>query len=227
MISDILNWVIAFVASVDPVTRTLVAGLAIMLETSFLVGLIMPGDTVVLVASTGIQNTEQYVFMLIAVVVGALIGETIGFYLGRFFGTRLRRSRAGQWIGEERWREANNFVHRRGGLAVFFSRFLPFFHSVVPLTAGMAGMRYRTFITWTTAACVIWASIYVSIAYFLTEQYLALAERFDWAAWAFIGIVIVLIVVSSLIKKRLERSQEKFMHADDDTKTGTPSASDS
>jgi membrane protein DedA with SNARE-associated domain len=88
-------------------------------------------------------------------------------------------------------------------------------------------MRYRTFITWTTAACVIWASIYVSIAYFLTEQYLALAERFDWAAWAFIGIVIVLIVVSSLIKKRLERSQEKFMHADDDSKTGTPSASDS
>jgi membrane protein DedA with SNARE-associated domain len=81
----------------------------------------------------------------------------------------------------------------------------------------MAGMRYRTFITWTAAACALWSSIYVSIAYFLTEQYLALAEQFDWAAWVFIGIVVVLVVVSSLVKKRLERSQEKFMLTDGDT----------
>jgi len=94
---------------------------------------------------------------------------------------------------------------------VFASRFLPFFHSVVPLTAGMAGMRYRTFITWTAAASALWTSIYVSLAYFLTEQYLALTEQFEWAGWVFIGLVVVLIVVNALVKKRIARSESKFM----------------
>lgn len=211
MINDVLTWVIALVSSVDPVTRTAIAGVAVFLETSFLLGLVVPGDTTVLIASTGIQNTGQYVAMLLVVTCGALIGETVGFYLGRFFGARLRTSRAGRWVGEQRWREAEAFVHRRGGPAVFMSRFLPFFHSVVPLTAGMAGMRYRTFIAWTAAASALWTGIYVSLAYFLTEEYLALTEQFEWAGWAFIGVVAVLIVVSTLVKKRLERSQRTFM----------------
>jgi membrane protein DedA with SNARE-associated domain len=75
----------------------------------------------------------------------------------------------------------------------------------------MAGMRYRTFITWTVAASALWTSIYVSLAYFLTEEYLALTEQFEWAGWAFIGLVAVLIVVNSLVKKRIARSQRKFM----------------
>ncbi len=211
MINDILTWVIALVASVDPVVRTALAGVAVMLETSFLLGLVMPGDTVVLVASTGIQNTSQYVAMLVVVTAGALVGETIGFFLGRFFGERLRASRAGRWVGEKRWQNAENFVQQRGGVSVFVSRFLPFLHSVVPLTAGMAGMRYRTFIAWTTAASALWASIYVSIAYFLTEEYLALTKQFKWAGWVFVAVVVVLVIVATLVKKRIERSQEKFM----------------
>jgi membrane protein DedA with SNARE-associated domain len=211
MINDVLNWVIDLVASVDPVTRAAIAGVAVFLETSFLLGLVVPGDTTVLVASTGIANTSEYVSMLLVVTGGALIGETVGFILGRFFGERLRLSRAGRWIGEERWQQADTFVHRRGGPAVFASRFLPFFHSVVPLTAGMTGMRYRTFIAWTAAASALWTGIYVSLAYFLTEEYLALTEQFEWAGWVFIGLVVMLVVVNSLVKKRIARSQSKFM----------------
>ena len=83
----------------------------------------------------------------------------------------------------------------------------------------MAGMRYRTFISWTAAACAIWAGLYVSLAYFLTEEYLVLTERFDWAGWAFIGVVVVLVIVSSLIKKRLARVEEKYMADDDEGPT--------
>lgn len=211
MINDILTWVIALVASVDPGVRTALAGVAVMLETSFLLGLVVPGDTVVLVASTGIQNTSQYVAMLVVVTAGALVGETIGFFLGRFFGKRLRVSRAGRWVGEKRWQNAENFVQQRGGVSVFVSRFLPFLHSVVPLTAGMTGMRYRTFIAWTAAASALWSSIYVSIAYFLTEEYLALTKQVKWAGWVFIIVVVVLVIVATFVKKRIERSQEKFM----------------
>ena len=51
-----MPWLIDFMRSIDPVARTLVAGLAVMLETSVLIGLVFPGDTVVLVASIGITS---------------------------------------------------------------------------------------------------------------------------------------------------------------------------
>ena len=54
--NEILDWLLNTVQSVDPTLRNVLAGLAIMLETSLFVGLVMPGDTVVLVASTGVTD---------------------------------------------------------------------------------------------------------------------------------------------------------------------------
>ena len=66
-INEALLWVLDLVQSVDPVARTLLAGLGIFLETSILIGLVVPGDTIVLVAATAVQNPVQYVGLLIAV----------------------------------------------------------------------------------------------------------------------------------------------------------------
>ena len=141
-----LDWALDLVQSVDPVARILLAGVGILLETSLLVGLIVPGDSIVLVASTAIDGPGQYIATLSAVIVGALCGESIGFALGRFFGPRIRDSRLGRWIGIKNWHRAENYVDRRGGVAVFVSRFLPFLHSLVPVTVGMSTMSYRRFL---------------------------------------------------------------------------------
>ena len=86
----LLDWVLDTVQAVDPVARTLLAGLGIMLETSILIGLIVPGDTIVLVASTARRRPGEYFALIAAVIVGALIGESIGFALGRWFGPQIR-----------------------------------------------------------------------------------------------------------------------------------------
>ena len=151
------------VQSVDPVARILLSGVGILLETSILVGLVVPGDTIVLVASTAVDGPAQYIGMLVAVIVGALSGESIGFALGRFFGPKIRDSRLGRRIGITNWHRAEYYVDRRGGIAVFVSRFLPVLHSLVPVTVGMSTMRYRKFIAWTAPACVIWAVSYVTV----------------------------------------------------------------
>jgi membrane protein DedA with SNARE-associated domain len=81
---DLFSSLIGLIESVPGWLRNLLAGLAIMLETSIFVGLIMPGDTVVLVASTGVSHWSDFFFLLMAVLIGSLIGETIGFAIGRF-----------------------------------------------------------------------------------------------------------------------------------------------
>jgi membrane protein DedA with SNARE-associated domain len=219
--NEIINNILSTVASIDPVTRTLLSALFIMLETSFLVGLIIPGDTVVLVSSTAITTLPEYVFMVVMVIVGSLTGETIGFFVGKYFGPHIRNSWLGRKLGPHRWEQAENYIDRRGGIAVFLSRFLPILHSLVPLTVGMTKMTYKTFILWTGAACIIWTFVYVTIAAVLKDQYQAFASKYEWAGWAFIGIIVAFIVVVTLIKKRIEKTQEKYMDEPGDNNART------
>ena len=94
--NEILSWILDVVQSVDPVLRTLLAGIGILLETSILIGLIVPGDTIVIVAATGVVGPVEYFALIVTVIAGALAGESIGFALGRYFGPRIRASRLGR-----------------------------------------------------------------------------------------------------------------------------------
>lgn len=147
----------------------------------------------------------DFIFTVLAIVIGALVGESIGFWLGRIFGPKLRASWLGQRVGEERWEKADAFVRRRGGIAVFISRFLPVFHSVVPLTAGMSPMQYRTFMLWTVPACIIWAFLYVSIGSGAAETYRELQATVSSAGWIFIGIFVAGFILITIIKNILHR----------------------
>ena len=208
--NDILNWLIDTVQSVSPLLRNLLAGLAIMCETSLFVGLIIPGDTVVLVASTGVVDILDFFFLLGAVLLGSLLGETLGFFLGRFFGPRIRASKLGQRLGEKNWQLADRFVERRGGIAVAISRFLPVLHSLVPVVAGMTTMRYRVFISWTVAACAVWASAYVSVGYLARSAYEQIAGQLKWGGLAFVAIILIFMIIVHFGKQRLEIAAEKM-----------------
>jgi len=224
--NDALNgallWVLDLVRSVDPVARTLLAGLGIFLETSLLVGLVVPGDTIVLVASTAVDGPGQYVGLLAAVILGALGGESIGFLLGRFFGPRIRHSRLGQRIGEKNWERAANYVDRRGGIAVFISRFLPVLHSLVPVTVGMSNMRYSRFIRWTAPACVLWAIAYVTFGSVAAVSYRELAESLHFAGYLFVGAIVLFVIAVFVVKKLLERSEARHWDSPGDGDTNTP-----
>ena len=180
-----------------------------MLETSIFLGLVMPGDTVVLVASTGVTDWPDFFFLLIAVLIGSLIGESIGFAVGRFFGPKLRVSKLGMRIGEKNWRAADQLVARRGGIAIFISRFLPVLHSTVPAVAGMTKMPYRIFISWTFVACAIWASLYVGVGYLARTSYDQLSGDLRVATLVGIGILLLFLVLVAISKKVLSR-----MHTD-------------
>lgn len=214
--NEVLLWILDLVRSVDPVARTLLAGGGIFLETSLLVGLVVPGDSIVLVASTAVDGPAQYVALLIAVVLGALGGESVGFLLGRFFGPRIRDSRLGARIGARNWQRAANYVDRRGGIAVFVSRFLPVLHSLVPVTVGMSNMTYSRFLRWTAPACVIWALAYVTFGSVAAVSYREMAASLHFAGYLFVGAIVLFVVGVVVVKKLLERSEARHWdHAGD------------
>jgi len=217
-VNEALTWILELIQSVDPVLRTILSGLAVLLETSVLVGLIMPGDTVVIVSSTAVDGPLQFFSLVSAIIVGALCGESIGFALGRYFGPWIRSSRLGARIGERNWVRAENYLARRGGIAVFISRFLPVLHSLIPLTVGMSGMRYRRFLAWTAPACILWAFAYVSVGSAAAGSYRELSDRLHWAGYVFVAIVAAFVLLLVVIKKVLQRIEEKYMAGRDEAR---------
>jgi membrane-associated protein len=210
-VNGVLDWILDTVQSVDPIARTLLAGLGIMLETSVLIGLIVPGDTIVLVASTAVGSVPEYVALALVVIVGALAGESIGFALGRWFGPHIQHSRLGRKLGEENWARAQRYLDRRGGPAVFISRFLPVLHSLIPLTVGMSTMRYRKFIAWTVPACVIWSFSYVTVGWVAADGYRELSRELHWAGYVFVAVIAAFLLAVWGIKKLLVRSEAGHM----------------
>lgn len=212
--NQVLDWLLTNVQSVDPILRNLFAGLAIMLETSLFVGLVIPGDTVVLVASTGVQDIGDFLLLLGFVLLGSLIGESFGFWIGRLFGPRIRASKLGQRIGESNWKMADAFIEARGGLAVAISRFLPVLHSLVPVVAGATTMRYRVFIRWTIAACAVWASAYVSVGYLAHTSYDQIGANLKYGGLIFVAIILVFVTIIHFAKKRLEKTAIKMVETE-------------
>lgn len=212
--NDFLTWLLDAVQSVDPVVRTLIAGIAIMLETSVLVGLVVPGDTIVIVAGTAVASPLEGVLLGATAVVGALVGESIGYWVGRLIGPKIQHSRLGRRIGEANWERSERYLRRRGGPAIFISRFLPVLHSLVPLTVGMSGYPYRRFLAWTIPACLIWSTLYISVAAIAAGTYRELSSRLHYAGYIFVAVIVVFLVLVFVSKKIIERAERKHLDHD-------------
>ena len=219
--NDILGWVLDTVRHVDPLLRLLIAFVGMFFETSILIGLLVPGDTIVLVSATAVSNWGEWAALLVAVIVGSLCGESLGFALGRWFGPRIQASWLGRRVGEKNWVRAETYLARRGGIAVFVSRFLPVLHALIPLTVGTSPMTYRRFITWTAPACLIWAGAYVSVGWLAAGSYRSLAGQLHFAGLLFAGIIIVFLVIALLARRAIGRREERHMQHDSDGTPGT------
>lgn len=205
-LTGIVAWVLDAVSQLGPVWGTVIAGVAILLETTLFVGLIVPGDTVVLAAATAVHSPWHYAALWVVVTAATLAGQSIGFALGRWVGPALRRSSLGMRFGRG-WDRAADFVDRRGGTAVFVSRFLPVLHALMPVTVGMSSMTYARFIRWAAPAAVLWTSAYATAGALAGAAFRSLlVDRLHWAGYVFAAVIVVFFVAVVLVKRRLDRA---------------------
>lgn len=217
--AEAFSWLLTAVQTVDPMLRNLIAGLALMLETSLFIGFLVPGDSVVLLAAASVTGPLDLAALVGAILLGSLIGESLGFLIGRLFGEKVRSSRLGRRLGESNWQLADSFIETRGGLAVAISRFLPVLHALVPVTAGMSRMKYRVFIRWTVLACAIWATTYSLVGYAARGAYEQLAGKLKWGTLIAVSIVVTFVVVMHFAKKRIEKAAEAMAQVGKDAQS--------
>jgi membrane-associated protein len=145
---DVIDTLLDALTGLQPAVLYLLTGLVVTLETSLLIGLLLPGDSVVLLAGTTVTGPSRFAAVVAVGTLGSLLGESIGYLLGRRYGERVRGSGVGRRLGEDAWAGAESFLTGRGGRAVAAARFVAVVHAVVPVVAGAVGMPYRRFLGW-------------------------------------------------------------------------------
>lgn len=136
-------------------------------ETSAFIGLLVPGEMVILFASAIAERGDLNVLLLaIAVVAGGVTGDNLGYALGRWRARRPGSQRARRGRQSHRRGRTQAFLKRHGGAAVFTGRFIGLVRTFLPYVAGAAGMPYRRFALYSTAAALVWGIGNVLLGYF-------------------------------------------------------------
>lgn len=186
-----------------------VAGLVVFAEDAIALGFVIPGETVALLAGAAANlGHVSLVGVLIVVVVAAIVGDSVGYEVGRHLGPRVLRLPI---LAKRRERVdgARAFLSRRGGTAVFLGRWTAFFRAVMPFLAGTARMPYRRFVSWNALGGLSWGVTVVLLGYGAGASY-ARVEKVvgPAAAGVVLAIVLVAVVGWRARKHRAERRDD-------------------
>lgn len=142
-------------------TRLLLAFAFALAESGLGLGAVVPGEVAISGLAASVDGLVPTLALGVAVMLGAVAGDHIGLTIGRLGGGRLRESRLIARAGVERWDRAADLMQRHGFWAVLASRMLPFVRTVMPVVAGAAGLRYRSFLGASVIGGAVWASLWV------------------------------------------------------------------
>ena len=183
------------ITSMPPLAAYSLIGLLVFGEAAVFIGFVLPGETAVVLGGFLASRHElEIVTLCVLVFVAAVVGDTVGYEVGKHFGPRLMRLKIFA-RHQERMDSASDMLRRRGGPAVFLGRFTAFFRAVMPGLAGLSQMPYRTFLPWNALGGLIWGVGFSLVGYFAGESYEKVASEIGRGT----AIVIALLVIGALV----------------------------
>lgn len=173
-----------------------VVGLVVFAEDALFVGFVLPGETAAVLGGVAAHRGHVPLWAVLGVVVvAAIVGDTVGYEVGKHLGPRLLGLRI---FDKRRARldDAQDFLARRGGSAVLLGRWVAFFRAVMPALAGAARMPYRTFIVWNATGGLLWGTVVVLAGYLAGASYAKVEQAVgrDGALVALVLAVLALVV---------------------------------
>jgi membrane protein DedA with SNARE-associated domain/membrane-associated phospholipid phosphatase len=198
----------------DDLSRTLgdwtyvLVGFFAFVETGAFVGLVAPGETVVILAGAIAGQGTTSVFVTIGIVwAAAWAGDSVSFVIGRRLGRDvvLRHGHRVR-ITPERFRQVEGYFRRHGGKTILIGRFIGLVRALAPFVAGSSGMRYGQFVPFSVLGTGLWATTFTLIGYFAAQS---IEQAADVAGrGTFLFAVFVVAVVGIVLAMRFLRVPE-------------------
>ncbi|HVT06593.1 MAG TPA: VTT domain-containing protein [Polyangia bacterium] len=169
----------------------------IFAETGLLFGFFLPGDSLLVTAGlyctsvAGEQPLLNIVWLNLAAMAAAVVGDTVGYWIGAKSGPKLFTREQSLLFSRKHLLRTRDFYERHGGKTIIIARFLPFARTFAPVVAGIGQMSYRRFISFNVFGGIGWVASMTMLGFSLGKIYPPITKQID-------KVIIVIIAVSLL-----------------------------
>jgi membrane protein DedA with SNARE-associated domain len=188
----------------------LLVGFFAFAETGAFVGLVVPGETTMLLGGAVAGQGEVDIYLLIAIAwFAAWLGDTTSFFIGRRLGREFVL-RHGPRVGitQERFEKVEDYFSRHGGKTIFIGRWISLVRALAPFIAGSSGMQYRAFVPFSILGTGLWASAHILIGYFFSRSVETGAEYAGKGAFL-LGTLIVVVGGTIFLVRRFRVEENR------------------
>jgi membrane-associated protein len=176
-------------------------------ETGLLVGVFLPGDSLLvtagLLAARGYLNVYALAPLL---TVAAICGNSVGYFIGRATGPRIFNRENSLFFNKKHAIRAHEFYAKYGRKTIVLAQFMPIIRTFAPVVAGVGGMKFRQFITFNFIGAVVWIWSMVGIGYFLGSYIPGIDQHIEIV----IAIVIFISILPGLISGYRARRAKRY-----------------
>ena len=179
-------------------------------ETGLLVGVFLPGDS--LLVTAGLLSARGYlnVYTLVpALMAAAICGNSLGYFIGPTTGPRIFNRENSLFFNKKHAIRAHEFYARHGRKTIVLAQFMPVIRTFSPVIAGVGGMEFRTFITFNIIGAIVWVGSMVSIGYFLGSYIPGIDQHIEIV----VAIVVFISILPGLIGSYRGRRAKRYAAA--------------
>jgi membrane-associated protein len=203
------------IESMSPFGELAVIGI-IFAETGLLIGFFLPGDSLLftagLLANDGKLNIA---FLLVGVFVAAVVGDQVGYQLGRRVGPSIFRKPDARLFRQEYVEHTKNFFEKHGPKTILLARFVPVVRTFAPVLAGVGEMRWRTFAKFNVVGALVWA-VGITLAGYALGSAIG-GDNVDKYLYPIIAVIILVSFIPPFIEWRKHRRAKTVTEAAHDT----------
>jgi membrane-associated protein len=161
-------------------------------ETGLLIGVFLPGDSLLVTAGLLAARGYLKVYELAPLLtVAAICGNSVGYFIGRTTGPRIFNRENSLFFNKKHAIRAHEFYEKYGRKTIVLAQFMPIIRTFAPVVAGVGGMKFRTFITFNIMGAVLWIWSMVAIGYFLGTYIPGIDKHIE--------IVVAIVIFISLL----------------------------
>ncbi len=204
---DIVTGGLQALESAGPTAVWLVVVTFVFLECAVIIGLFLPGDSLLITAGVVLASApagEHHLWALsLSTIAAAVVGNQVGYVLGRRTGSRLVTRPGGRYLTPENLHRVKLMLERHGFWAVLIARWIPWVRTLCPMVAGAAEMNHRSYTVASTIGAVIWAPVLLHIGFHAGGW----INRVDWLMPVVIGGLTAMLLIGTAIGLRRYRQE--------------------
>ena len=204
---------VQFAQTAGPIAAFLIVAAIIFAENGLLIGFFLPGDSILFTIGFLVQGTKNIKldlnihFVVFVLFFASIIGASVGYWFGKKLGPKLFKRPNSILFRQENVQKAQDFYEKHGGKTIILARFIPIVRTFVPLIAGVARMKYKTFMLYNIIGGLLWVASITYFGYILGEVLRGMGIDIDTILLPIIALIIIVSVSPALYHLLKDKKQ--------------------